>query len=123
MGGNGVNMGNLITYKDYSGSVEYSAEDKVFHGKIEFIRDLITFEAASVDDLEKEFQHAVDDYIETCKELGRKSQKAFKGLFNVRVNPELHKKAAIAALKKKISLNKFVENAIANEVSNLHCHF
>lgn len=115
-------MSNLIKYKDYYGSVEYSAEDRVFHGKIEFINDLVTFEATTVNDLEKEFEYAVDDYIETCEELGREPQKAFKGLFNVRVKPELHKKAAIAAINKKISLNKFVENAISNEVSNPHCH-
>lgn len=103
-------------YKDYCGSAEYSAEDRVFHGKIEFINDLVTFEATSVDTLEKEFRNSVDDYIETCGELGREPQKAFRGLFNVRVSPELHKKAAVTALKRKISLNRLVENALAREV-------
>ena len=110
-------MSSLLRYKDYFGSVEYSPEDRVLWGKIEFINDLVTFEAANVDGLEREFREAVDHYIETCRNLGRKPQKPFKGRFNVRIQPELHRKASIKALQRKISLNKFVEDAIKNEVS------
>ena len=49
-------MSNMLQYKDYHGSVEYSAEDHVFWGKIEGIRDLITFEAIDVKGLEQAFQ-------------------------------------------------------------------
>ena len=85
-------MSNTIEYNDYIGSVEFSSEDKCFFGKIEMIDDLITFEATNVDELETNFKNAVDEYILTCKELNREPQKAFKGVFNVRVQPELHKK-------------------------------
>jgi predicted HicB family RNase H-like nuclease len=109
-------MGNLINYGDFLGSVEYSAEDRVFFGKIEFINDLVTFEAINVDDLEYEFRRAVDHYIDTCKKLGRPAQKAFKGQFNVRITSDLHRKAAIIARKRNVSLNKLVETAIAHEI-------
>ncbi len=110
-------MNDFITYKDYYGSVKYSAEDKVFWGKLEFINDLVTFEAVTVDDLEKAFQESVNDYIETCKQIGREPQKSFKGQFNVRIKPELHKKAARRAAQKNISLNKFVEESITMSLS------
>jgi predicted HicB family RNase H-like nuclease len=109
-------MNNLSEYKGYYGSVGYSAEDRCFHGKLEFISDLVTFEAATVSDLEREFRAATDDYLETCREVGKEPQKTFKGLFNVRISPELHRKAAIIAMKKKVSLNKFIEMAIGHEI-------
>ena len=110
-------MASFIKYKDYYGLVEYSADDRTFWGKLAFINDLITFEADNVDDLEKEFRIAVDDYLETCEEVGKEPQKPFKGSFNVRIQPELHMKAALESLKENISLNKFVENAIDHELS------
>ena len=46
---------NLIKYKGYIGTVEYSSEDKVLFGKIAYINDLVTFEATTVKDLEKSY--------------------------------------------------------------------
>lgn len=111
-------MSDLLEYKGYVGSAEYSAEDRLFYGEIKFINDLVAYEATNVNDLEKEFKESVDHYLETCERLGRKPQKAFKGQFNVRVKPELHKKAALVALKRKISLNKLVETAIDHEIAS-----
>ncbi len=62
-------MSNRFEYKGYIGRVEFSVEDRVFHGKIEFINDRVTFEATTVEGLEKEFHATVDDYIETCNKL------------------------------------------------------
>ena len=61
----------LITCKDLTGSVLYNPEDRVFHGKIEFINDLVTFEGRSVDELEAAFAEAVDDYLELCETVGK----------------------------------------------------
>jgi len=109
---------NLIKYKGYMGTVEYSPEDKVLFGKIAFINDLVTFEAMTVKDLEENFREAVDDYIETCRQLGKEPQKSFKGTFNIRIKPELHRKASMISLQKHISLNKLVEQALENEIKN-----
>jgi predicted HicB family RNase H-like nuclease len=112
-------MTNLLEYKNYYGSVEFSMKNAIFCGEIEFINDLVTFEAYNVKDLKKAFHEAVDHYIETCKKLGRDPQKAFKGQFNVRVEPELHRKAALTALRNKISLNSLVKTAIGHEIERL----
>jgi len=69
-------MVNVMHYKGYTGSIAFSKEDTIFHGKIDAIDDLITFEGASDDEIRKAFQEAVDDYLESCKALGREPQKA-----------------------------------------------
>ncbi len=109
-------MSNILSYKGYTGSVEYSEEDEIFYGKIEFITDSVLYEGSSVEELKRNFQEAVEDYIETCIEIGKEPQKPFKGRILTRINPELHKKAALIALQKRISLNKFVEKAIQHEI-------
>ena len=103
-----------LNYKSYIGSLHYSKEDKVFWGKVEMIRSLVTFEAQNAALLELAFQEAVDDYLETCKQHGMQPEKPFKGVFNVRINPELHKAAFEEAIKEGISLNRFVESSIAS---------
>ena len=109
-------MANTIEYKGYIGSIEYSSEDKCFFGKLEMIDDLITFEADNAHDLEDNFHTVVDEYLETCKALGREPQKVYKGVFNVRIEPELHKKIYQEALKSGISLNSFVRQVLSKEV-------
>ena len=111
-------MDNNLTYKGYIGAVDFIADDEVFYGKVHGINDLITFEGQSVKELKNAFSEAVDDYLETCKELGKQPDKTFKGSFNVRLNTELHKKAAFIASKKSISLNDFVKRAISYAISH-----
>lgn len=105
-------MNNVLKYKDYRGLVEYSDEDSVFYGKIFGIDDLVTFEGSTVKELKKAFQEAVEDYLNTCEEMGKKPEKEYKGQFNVRIPKQLHRLVAIKAAATSISLNKFVENAL-----------
>lgn len=109
-------MNNILTYKGFIGSVNYSADDHIFFGKIEGINDLITFEGTSVNELENAFQEMVNLHIEDCKSEGKPVEKSYKGSFNVRISQELHKKAAQRATAKGITLNQLVKHAIAREV-------
>jgi len=111
-------MANTIEYNGYIGSIEYSPEDKCFFGKLEMIDDLVTFEATTAEELENNFHNAVDEYILTCKELGREPQKTYKGVFNVRIDPKLHKQIYKQALKAGMSLNAFVQQTLSKEVQN-----
>ncbi len=111
-------MKSTIEYKSYIGSVSFSSEDEVFHGKIEGIDDLVTFEGNSVEELKAAFQEAVDDYVEICSEIGKNPHKSYKGTFNVRIKPELHQKAAKKAMKNGYSLNQFVEKALEDYIFN-----
>jgi len=107
---------NMLKYKDFYGSVEYSAADECFFGKILGTTDLVTFEGSSVGSLKKAFTEAIDDYLVLCEEAGKEPQKSYKGSFNIRIPPELHKAAAAIASREGISLNAFVERAISDEV-------
>ena len=111
-------MSNYLTYKGYLGTVNFDAVDEAFHGKINGINDLITFEGQSVKELKKAFEEAVNDYLKTCQELGKQPDKTYKGSFNVRISTELHRKASAIATKKQISLNDFVKRAIHYAISN-----
>ena len=105
-----------MTYKDYIGSVHYSADDEIFFGKIEGINDSISFEGSSVAELKASFEEAVEDYIELCQLNGKEPEKTYKGSFNVRIKPELHKQAAQKALIEGKSLNQYIEDVIEEKL-------
>lgn len=101
-----------MKYKGYEGSIEYTLEDKILFGKVQGIKSLISYEGNTIDELEKDFQGAIDDYLMSCKEDGVIPEKPFKGNFNVRIDPSLHEKLANYAATKHQSLNASVEEAI-----------
>jgi len=111
-------MKDILKYKDFIGTVHYSTEDEVFFGKLEGIDDLITFEGNNVDQLKRSFQEAVEDYVAICKSVGKAPHKSYKGTFNVRIKPNLHKLAAYKSVELGMSLNQFVEQAINDKLIN-----
>ncbi|MDR2934554.1 MAG: type II toxin-antitoxin system HicB family antitoxin [Candidatus Adiutrix sp.] len=109
-------MNGHLNYKGYAGSIEFSEDDAVFHGKVTGLKSLITFEGASVADLTADFHNAVNEYLAFCAETGKQPEKPFKGSFNVRIKADLHRRAAQAASARGISLNALVEDAIRQAV-------
>ena len=112
-------MKNILEYKGYHTKVEVDMESMVAYGKIEGINDLVTFETKNLSEVTKEFENAVDDYLEFCKEVGKAPDKEYKGTFNVRISPKLHKELAMLASKNGESLNQTVEKAIQSYVSGV----
>jgi predicted HicB family RNase H-like nuclease len=110
----------MMEYKGYVGTVEYDAEAKLFHGDILNTRDVITFQGTTVEEIERAFWDSIEDYIVWCKEDGVEPEKPYSGKFNVRLSPELHKEAVITARKLKLSINRFVEKAITDELAMIH---
>jgi predicted HicB family RNase H-like nuclease len=103
-----------LKYKGYTGSVEYSEEDKCLFGKVQGMpKDSITYEGATVEELTKDFEGAVDDYLALCEEKGIEPRKPYSGVLNVRLTPEIHSGAAMAAQKAGITINAFIKNAVA----------
>jgi predicted HicB family RNase H-like nuclease len=97
--------------------VHFAAEDRVFYGKVEGINDLISFEGRTVDELEESFKFMVDEHIKACKKKHLPLEKSYKGNLNIRLAPELHKKAVHSAALKGISLNQYINEAIRKELS------
>lgn len=105
-------MINTMTYKGYSARIEYDDEDFILTGRIAGIQDGIGFHGESVEELRTAFHEAVDDYIETCAKIGKDPQKPYSGKVMFRVNPEVHRKAALAAELAGKSLNQWAADVL-----------
>ena len=110
-------MSQTMEYKGYSGSVLYSAADKLLHGRVVGIRDAITYEGTNVRSLEKNFKAAIDEYLRFCKEENKQPDAPFRGSFNVRLGHELHKRAALYAEEHDRKLNSVVHEALEQFLS------
>lgn len=102
-----------MVYKGYAARIEFDAEDEIFTGRIAGIRDVVGFHADNVADLIVAFHEAVDDYVETCAKIGKDPLKPYSGNLMLRVSPEVHSKAAIAAELAGVSLNQWSEQVLA----------
>lgn len=110
---------NYLKHKNYLGSTEFDIENGILYGKILFINDIITYEGRTVDELTAAFIESVDDYLQTCEELGRDPQKVHSGSFNIRIGEEIHRDAAMLAFKRGQKLNEFIKEAIAEKIAGL----
>ena len=102
----------MMEYKGYIGKVEIDDEAGILHGEVINIRDVITFEGSSVDEIHKAFRESVDDYLEFCAQRGETPEKPFSGKFVVRLPTELHRKAYIQAKLADKSLNGWVTEVL-----------
>jgi predicted HicB family RNase H-like nuclease len=109
-------MKDLMQYKNYYGSVHFDDEELIFHGKIEFIRALVTYEATDARGLLKAFQESVNDYLKTCLSQNIAPEVPFKGSLNVRLGSELHRRVAMAAEQHHSTINKFIVQALDHAV-------
>lgn len=107
---------NTMSYKGYTARIHYSDEDDCFIGHIAGIRDVIGFHGESVAELRTAFAEAVDDYLETCKKLGRTPQKPFSGKVLLRIDPALHARAAAVAAAEGKSMNAWTQEQIQKAV-------
>lgn len=103
----------MMKYKGYIGKVEYDDEAKIMHGEVIGLKDVITFQATTVQELEKAFCDSIDDYLYWCKERKEKPEKMFSGKLNVRMSPDLHAHLALEAAKKGLSLNDFINEKLS----------
>lgn len=110
-------MSDLLEYRGFFGSAGLSAEDECFIGEIQFIDGSVVYAGESYAEITQMFHEAVDGYIEMCAQRGIEPQKPFKGSFNVRIDPALHKQAAISAKRSGMSLNAFIGEALKEKLS------
>ena len=108
-----------MTYKGYTGIVDFDEDARLFHGEVVGLRDVVTFQGRSVNELEKAMADSVDFYLSWCEERGKKPEKPFSGKLLVRTSPELHSRAAVAAARLGLSLNKYIERAIEDETRRI----
>jgi predicted HicB family RNase H-like nuclease len=102
-----------MKYKGYEGSITFDEEAEIFHGEVINTKDVITFQGTSVKELKNAFKESINDYLVFCEKRGETPEKPFSGNLIIRIDPELHKKLAIQAKKKKKSLNALIEERLA----------
>jgi predicted HicB family RNase H-like nuclease len=106
-----------LHYKGYTGCIDYDEDGNYFYGSVLGLkRDGISFEGESVDELKKDFQDGIDDYLAHCKENGKEPEKPFSGKTVIRIGSQLHQAAALKAQNLGISLNDFIKRAISAAV-------
>lgn len=106
-----------MEYEGYSARIEYDENLGAFHGQVLNINDVITFQGTSVEELRREFTASVDDYLAWCEEREEEPEKPYSGRFLLRVEPGLHRQAALAAARKGVSLNAWVASAVEGALS------
>ena len=107
-----------MSYRGYAARIAFDAEDEIFAGRIAGIRDVVGFHADTVPALKQAFQEAVDDYLATCAKLGKAPNKPFSGNLMLRVDPEVHSRAALAAELAGKSLNQWSEDVLAKAAAD-----
>jgi predicted HicB family RNase H-like nuclease len=102
----------MMKHKGYLGRAWLDDEADLFHGEVANIRDVVTFQGASVSELRRAFVDSVEDYLDLCRERGEEPDKPFSGNFMVRLAPELHQRIALLARLKGESLNSWVAETL-----------
>ena len=107
---------NTMSHKGYSARVEYDERDHIFVGRILGIRSIIGFHGETVSELRREFEKAVEDYLADCKAEGVKPERPASGKILLRVPPEVHGKALVAAHASGKSLNQWASEVLQTAV-------
>lgn len=108
----------MLNYKGYLGKVEFDDKADLFHGEVVGIRDVVTFQGCSVDELRAAFEESIDDYLEFCEQRGERPDKPCSGRFVVRINPDLHRKLNMLAATTGKSLNALIAECLDHEATS-----
>lgn len=108
---------NTMSYQGYHARIEFDERDNIFVGRVLGLRSIISFHGETVAELRTEFERAVDDYLEDCKAHGVTPEKPASGKLLLRVPPEVHGKALIAAQSEGKSLNQWATEALQKAVA------
>jgi predicted HicB family RNase H-like nuclease len=104
---------NALTYKGYTARIEFDDRDNIMVGRLLGIRDIVSFHADNVPELRSVFEESVDDYIDTCAKLGKPAEKPASGKLMLRIPPEVHGAALVAAQAAGTSLNQWAAKVLA----------
>lgn len=107
-----------MNYRGYTARIEFSETDGVFWGKVLGLpaNTSISFEGKTVAQLTQDFRNAIDFYIEDCAKSGKQPIKPASGKLMLRVAPEVHSAALIAAQASGVSLNQWAAKVLQQAV-------
>lgn len=100
-------------YKGYEAVVDFDDDDGLFYGEVLNLRDVVTFQGTTVEELRQAFRDSVEDYLEFCAAEGKEPEKPFSGQFLVRTTPDVHRRISTAAQRAGKSLNAWAAENLA----------
>ena len=103
---------NTMNDKGYTAPIEFDERDNIFVGRVLGLRSIISFHGETVSDLRHEFEVAIEDFLNDCKEQGVKPEKPASGKLMLRVSPEIHGAALVAAQASGKSLNQWATEVL-----------
>lgn len=104
----------MMQYKGYFAHIEFDDEANIFHGEVVNIRDVITFQGESVENLKNAFVDSIEDYLNFCAARGEQPEEPFSGRFTVRLSPDQHKKVVMAAAKAGKNIDAWVSDILVD---------
>ncbi|MCY4086399.1 MAG: type II toxin-antitoxin system HicB family antitoxin [Actinomycetia bacterium] len=109
----------MMEYKGYVAAVEYDNSVELLHGEVVNAGPypVVTFEAADVEGLKREFRASIDDYLAWCEEEGVEPQRPFSGKLNLRLGAELHRRVAASAAQQKVSINTWIKSVLEEQAT------
>ncbi|NUM53312.1 MAG: type II toxin-antitoxin system HicB family antitoxin [Candidatus Hydrogenedentes bacterium] len=109
-------MNSAMEYKGYTAVIRFRPDDDVFHGTVINVSDSVHFEGKSVNELKRAFKEAVDYYLAFCKKRGEEPEKPYSGKLSLRLEPDIHRKVALAAKMQGTSVNSFITHTLSDAV-------
>jgi hypothetical protein len=103
---------STMTYKNYIARIEFDERDNIFVGRVLGLRIIISFHGETVSELRRAFEVAIDDFLHDCKAQGITPEKPASGKLMLRVPPETHGAALVAAQAAGKSLNQWASEAL-----------
>jgi predicted HicB family RNase H-like nuclease len=103
---------NTMNHKGYTARIEFDERDNIFVGRVLGMRSIISFHGETVTDLRHEFEVAIEDFLNDCKAQGVKPEKPASGKLMLRVSPEIHGAALVAAQASGKSLNQWATEVL-----------
>ena len=105
-------MSSTLQHRGYEGTVQYSAEDKMLHGRLLCSRDVVSYGGKDLIELETNFRGAVDEYLAFCSETGRTPDAPSPSAIDVSIKSDLQTLALQFAKQHDRQLDAVVNDAL-----------
>jgi predicted HicB family RNase H-like nuclease len=105
-----------MKYKGYTARIDFDDRDNIFVGRVLGLRTMISFHGETVKELRTALKTAVDEFLRDCQEQGLPPEKPASGKLLLRVPPEVHSAALIAAQASGKSLNQWATEILEEAV-------
>ena len=103
---------NPMNHKGYTARVDFDERDSIFVGRVLGLHAIISFHGETVAELRSAFETAVEDFLLDCKQQGIRPEKPASGKLMLRVPPEVHGAALVAAQAAGKSLNQWATEVL-----------